>query len=130
MGEHFSCLTVLNKLRLKLLRHLTTQVSSFDPNCKALLDSPISRDSRESDFLVFYQGKWGILEVDGDEFHPPSRTVDDHKRDRFFKASGIRIGAYFDAVQCFNQPDSIVQEFLKILYSVLVLNSHPSTLNV
>lgn len=84
-------------------------------NCKARLGPVQSRQNREPDFLICYEGKWGILEVDGEPFHPPSRTVHDHERDRLFKQSGIRIVEHFDANKCYEQADEVVRVFLDLL---------------
>ena len=59
----------------------------FLPNCLARLNSNFGRFTKEADFLVCANGKWGILEVDG-PFHP--RAADDHERDRLFQQHGIR----------------------------------------
>lgn len=87
----------------------------FFPNCKARLNTPEGRDNKEPDFLVCYNGKFGILEVDGEPWHPASRTVHDHQRDRLFKVHGIRVVEHYDARRCSEQPDLVVQEFLEIL---------------
>ncbi len=87
----------------------------FLPNCKARLGFPEGRRNRESDFLICYEGKWGILEVDGEPFHPPSRTVEDHERDRLFRDHGILVVEHFDASKCFENPDGVVRRFLEIL---------------
>jgi hypothetical protein len=87
----------------------------FFPNCKARLNTPEGRDNQEPDFLICHNGKLGILEVDGEPWHPPSRTVHDHERDRLFKVHGIRVVEHYDANRCFEQPDIVVQEFLEIL---------------
>lgn len=87
----------------------------FLPNCKARLGLPESRQNREADFLVCYEGKWGILEVDGEPFHPPSRTTQDHERDRLFRVHGILLVEHFDASECFKNPDGVVRRFLEIL---------------
>jgi len=87
----------------------------FLPNCKARLGSAENRSNKEADFLVCWEGKWGILEVDGEPFHPPSRTVKDHERDRLFRTHGIRVVEHFDATKCFEDPDGVVQQFLDIL---------------
>jgi len=87
----------------------------FLPNCKARLGSPGNRQNREADFLVCHKGKWGILEVDGEPFHPPSRIVEDHKRDRLFRAHGILVVEHFDASECYENPDAVVCRFLEIL---------------
>ncbi|MBC7263699.1 MAG: hypothetical protein H5T64_04995 [Chloroflexi bacterium] len=87
----------------------------FLPNCKARLGSLENRRNREADFLVCCEGKWGILEVDGEPFHPPSRTAEDHERDRLFRAHGILVVEHFDASECFENPAGVVQRFLEIL---------------
>jgi uncharacterized protein YjbI with pentapeptide repeats len=104
-----------SKTEIKISEALDQAGLLFYPNCKARLNTSKGRDGKETDFLVFYQGKWGILEVDGEPWHPPSRTVDDHERDRLFKAHGIRIVEHYDATRCWNEPDKVVQEFLEIL---------------
>jgi hypothetical protein len=86
------------------------------PNCLARLDAPDRRKNREADFLVCADGKWGILEVDGEPFHPPSRTVQDHERDRLFRLHGVRVVEHFDASECFNHPDQVVAKFLELLW--------------
>lgn len=85
------------------------------PNCKARLGLTDARRNREPDFLVCQDGKWGILEVDGEPFHPASRTVEDHERDRLFKAHGIRVVEHFDATKCYEAPQAVVKKFLDIL---------------
>jgi hypothetical protein len=87
----------------------------FLPNCKARLGIESNRQNREADFLICFDGKWGILEVDGEPFHPPSRTSQDHERDRLFRSHGIIVVEHFDASQCYQDPDSVVQAFLEIL---------------
>jgi hypothetical protein len=86
----------------------------FLPNCLGRLGLA-QRENREADFLVCYQGKWGIIEVDGEPFHPPSRTVQDHTRDRLFKSHGIKVVEHYDATKCYNTPDDVVREFLEFL---------------
>lgn len=85
----------------------------FFPNCVCRLGRPQNRFRREPDFLVCYQGKWGILEVDDPHFH--SQAAKDHERDRLFKTYGIRIIEHFDYEDCLREPGSVVQKFLSIL---------------
>jgi hypothetical protein len=87
----------------------------FFPNCLARLGLAENRQNREPDFLVCHNGKWGILEVDGGPYHPSSRTVEDHERDRLFKVHGISKIEHYDATKCFNESDAVVNEFLKLL---------------
>ena len=85
------------------------------PNCRARLGKEEVRRNREADFLICDNGKWGIVEVDGEPFHPPSRAVQDHERDRLFRLHGIAVVEHFDANRCYQEPDDVVTEFLNIL---------------
>jgi hypothetical protein len=87
----------------------------FLPNCKARLNMGDGRANREADFLICDKGRWGILEVDGEPFHPPSRTAQDHERDRMFQQHGVRLVQHYDANQCYNDPHAVVKEFLTLL---------------
>ena len=86
----------------------------FLPNCRARVGEETFRENREPDFLVCHRGKWGILEIDG-RSHTPSRTVDDHDRDRLFKLHGIRVVEHFDDAECFENARRVVAKFLRIL---------------
>jgi len=87
----------------------------FFPNCRGRLGTLASRENREADFLICHEGTWGILEVDGEPFHPPSRVAEDHARDRLFRAHGIRLVEHFDATECYQTPDVVVAKFLRLL---------------
>ncbi|MBM4046637.1 MAG: hypothetical protein FJ279_16120 [Planctomycetes bacterium] len=87
----------------------------FFPNCRGRLGAASTRENREADFLVCHDGKWGILEVDGEPFHPPARTAEDHARDRLFREHGVRSVEHFDATECYEKPDEVVGRFLRLL---------------
>lgn len=87
----------------------------FLPNCRVRLGPPDKRQNREGDFLICHEGKWGILEVDGEPYHPPSRKAQEDERDRLFKLHGVRVVEHFDATRCFEAPTQVVKEFLAIL---------------
>lgn len=87
----------------------------FLPNCRARLGAPPDRENREADFLVCYNGRWGILEVDGEPFHPASRAAEDHERDRLFRLQGVPVVEHFDATECRQDPDGVVRRFLEVL---------------
>jgi hypothetical protein len=87
----------------------------FLPNCLARLNSGSARVNREPDFLVCQNGKWGILEVDGDPYHPPTRAAQDHERDRLFRSYGIRVVERFRADECFENSNGVVSKFLELL---------------
>ena len=87
----------------------------FFPNCMARLSiSDEATGNREPDFLVCADGRWGILEVDGDPYHPPERAAQEHERDRVFRLRGLKVERYSGG-RCFETPDAVVAEFLKLL---------------
>jgi hypothetical protein len=88
----------------------------FLPNCLGRLSAEDgSRANREADFLVCHRGHWGILEIDGEPFHPAARAAEDHKRDRLFRLHGIRVVERFSATECYEQPEAVVSRFLAVL---------------
>ncbi|WP_414546051.1 DUF559 domain-containing protein [Nostoc sp. CCY0012] len=87
---------------------------AFWPNCKGRLNTPNGRRNLEPDFLICYQGKLGILEVDG-PFHTPERRVEEQERERYFRNHGIRVVERFDAKRCEQEPEQVVEEFLQIM---------------
>ena len=65
----------------QLAETLARAMVMFLRNCRAPL-RVAKRGNSEPDFLVCHKGTRGILEVVGEPFHPPTRTVHDHERDR------------------------------------------------
>lgn len=87
------------------------------PNCLVRLNDPQkpkNRANKEADFLVCYQGKWGILEVDGPH-HTPERRVEEQERERLFRLHGIRVVERYDSEKCKTQPFEVVKQFLQLL---------------
>jgi hypothetical protein len=87
----------------------------FFPNCLGRLRKEDGFGNAEPDFLVCSEGKWGIIEVDGEPFHPPTRTAAEQIRDRWFKMYGVSTIEHFDAKHCFDAPGIVVEGFLRIL---------------
>jgi very-short-patch-repair endonuclease len=88
----------------------------FAPNAKVRLGVTADhRQTLEPDFLVCCDGKLGLLEVDGSEWHPPQRSAEEHERDRRFHEHGIRVVQRFDARRWYEMPDEVVAEFLRLL---------------
>lgn len=86
----------------------------FFPLCMARVTSKNQRINLEPDFLICRGGKWGILEVDGEPFHPPERTAQEHERDRLFRGQRVLVER-FNATRCYNDSDRVVADFLRIL---------------
>lgn len=85
----------------------------FLPNCAARLGLTNSRENREADFLVCYEGKWGIIEINGDTYH--INSAKDHNRGRLFKLHGIKVFEPYEASRCVKEPERVVQELLELI---------------
>ena len=86
----------------------------YVPNCRARIGSTERRRNCEADFLVMLDGKWGVLEVDGEQWHAGLASRD-HERDRPFHFHGAHKVQRFDAGECFENPDGVVRKFLALL---------------
>jgi Pentapeptide repeats (8 copies) len=106
---HWNDLRFRCEEQVKIAEALDRTNTLFFPNSKARLTTPAGRQNQEPDFLIFHQGKWGIIEI----WHPD--TEKDETRDRIFASHGISIIHYCDAQRCREEPDRVVQEFLDIL---------------
>jgi len=84
----------------------------FFPGALARIGAPGARHTREADFLICWQGRWGILEVDGAPFHGPDRSRADAERDQVFHTHGVGVIVRVDALRCFASPDAVVSAFL------------------
>jgi len=114
-GAIWNSLRFRSVSEVRIARALEYAGVLFLPNCRARLGYVGSRQNREADFLVCHEGNWGILEVDGEPFHPPSRKAEEDERDRLFKQHGILIVEHFDATACFERPQEVVRRFLDLL---------------
>jgi len=69
------------------------------------------RQSRELDFVICYNGKWGVLEVDG-PFH--DRKLD-AERDKLLRSHGIKNIQRFPSERCYQTPHEVIDEFIRDL---------------
>jgi hypothetical protein len=70
-------------------------------------------ERREPDFLICLKGKWGVLEINGDDFHSGIvRTTQDHERARLFQKYGVYFIQAYSADQCKRDAVGVVDEFL------------------
>jgi uncharacterized protein YjbI with pentapeptide repeats len=103
-----------SKTEIKIAEALDRTGVLFVPNSLARLNTAKGRENKEADFLICYNGKWGVLEVDGPH-HTAERRVEEQERERIFKKNGIKVVERFDAQRCYNNPDEVVQEFFKMI---------------
>jgi hypothetical protein len=87
----------------------------FFPNARGRVGvTADARETREPDFIVIAEGRFGILEVDGSDYHD-GNAAQDHERDRCFRHHGVPVLERFPAKRCFDMPDDVVAEFLRLL---------------
>jgi len=103
-----------SKTEIKIAEALDRTGVLFVPNSLARLTTPKGRENKEADFLICYNGKWGVLEVDG-PYHTAERRVEEQERERIFKKNGIKVVERFDSERCYNHPDEVVQEFFNMI---------------
>ena len=96
--------------QVKIAEILDRTSTLFIPNTQLRLTTPAGRQNHKAQFLVFHQGKLGILEVDG-----PEDAAQDEAVDILAINCGICLVKHYDATRCSEQPDLVVQEFLEIL---------------
>lgn len=111
-----------SKTEVKIAKALDQAGVFFLPPTKSRLNVGKSRQSREIDFLVFHDGHWGMLEVDG----PWHNLAYDNARDELMQKSGIhreRIQR-FDSDRCYHDPQGVVSEFLQKMEQVSAQHQH------
>ena len=104
-----------SKTEIKIYEALKKRRVLFFANSTAVLGQKNTK--REPDFLVCQDGRWGILEVMGEPYHPSATAMKDHDRARLFKNYGLHVIEFYDANRCYNHPDDVVDEFLNLLSS-------------
>ncbi len=97
-----------SKSEIRIYEALKKQAVLFFANATAVLGGKDLK--REPDFLVCQEGKWGILEVMGEMYHPSA--IRDHERGRLFKDYGLLFIEFYSARQCYNDPEGTVADFL------------------
>jgi hypothetical protein len=113
-GESFRALPWKNMLfrsntEIRIAKALDHAGLFFLSPSTARVTSGRGRETRELDFLVFHEGRWGVLEVDGPYHHAEA----DSARDALLRAHGLQFIARFDAEQCYHHPDEVVQAFVR-----------------
>ena len=99
---------------VRIARALDRAGVMYVPNCRSRIGSVERRRNCEADFLVMLDGRWGVLEVDGQQWHAGLASRD-HERDRPFHFHGAYKVQRFDAGECFENPDAVVKKFLALL---------------
>lgn len=98
---------------IKIAKALDHRGIFFIPPARVRLNAgkpnrPDGRQTRELDFIICHEGKWGVLEVDG-PFHVAQA---DAERDAMLRTHGITSIQRFPSLRCFQQPNAVIDEFL------------------
>ncbi len=105
-------LTLRSHSEVKVAKALDNKGVLFLADPKIRLNTENHRQTREVDFLIQHNGRWGILEVDGP--HHQHSTEADQWRDARFSQHGLLV-VRFPADLCYRQPEVVVESFLKQL---------------
>jgi hypothetical protein len=89
----------------------------FFPNATMVLGATRENDKKEPDFLICDEGRWGVLEVVSEKYHPSPRQ--DEERAKMFREFGVSLVAFFDADRCYNEPEAVIDEFLSLLRTAM-----------
>lgn len=93
---------------IKIAKALDHAGILFLPPTKARMTHGKERESREIDFVIFHEGRWGILEVDGPFHHSGA----DAQRDETLRRNGITVIERFTSDECYDNPAGVVRAFL------------------
>lgn len=102
-----------SKSEMKIAQVLDQRKVLYFPNARGRLLDNYQRVNKEADFLICFQGCWGILECDGEIYH--QSAAKDHARDMVWNANGIWFIKRFSSTECYNNPDKVVDLFLGML---------------
>jgi hypothetical protein len=72
-----------------------------------------NKNYKEPDFVVCYNNRIGILDVQGKQFHPPELAATIYEKRREFIKLGVSLYEVFDAKRCYQDPDGVVDDFIQ-----------------
>lgn len=104
-----------SKTEVKIAEALERAGAAFWPNCRARVGGASHRRNIEADFLVLSKGRFGVLEIDGEPWHPAERRAEEQVRDRLWHRHGLRLVQHYDSKPCYERPDDVVADFLRLL---------------
>ncbi|MGL5926213.1 DUF559 domain-containing protein [Chroococcidiopsis sp.] len=102
-----------SKSEMKVAQVLDQRKVLYFPNARGRLLDNYQRVNKEADFLICHEGRWGILECDGEMYH--QSAAKDHARDMIWNANGIWFIKRFSSTECYNNPEKVVDLFLEML---------------
>lgn len=104
-----------SRTEVKIAESLQGRGILFFPNCRCRIVQDDGYIVREPDFLICQEGKWGILQVDGEPYHGGHTRAKEQKDDRLFHRFGVAVIQHVSAHECWTNTNSVVDEFLRLL---------------
>jgi hypothetical protein len=98
-------------MEMKIAQALDAKGVLFFPNAGCRVKGDTKMLTREPDFLIFYEGNWGILECDGKQYHLDPEK--DKEREQLFKNNGIKFIERYGYKDCNFKSKDTVDKFLK-----------------
>ncbi len=102
-------LTLRSQSEIKIAKALDQRGLLFTAGAKVRFAAGDYHQTREVDFMVYHDGRWTALEVDGPQ-HERAASAD-HQRDKALRAAGLNVLRY-PADRCSRAPEAVVEEFL------------------
>lgn len=112
---------ILDEMALRYKSHAEVAISKalrrakvmYFPLPVAVITVGVRSHKREPDFLICDAGRWGVLEVQGDEYHKSATA--DHERAELLQRHGIKYVRFYGSQACHTDPDGVVRKFLEWL---------------
>lgn len=99
-----------SKSEVKIAKYLERIGINFIANARGRFRNDNLTKTIEPDFIVFYNGKCAVLEVDGEGFHDNSAL--ENERDRTLLQNIFLFVKHYPASLCYNDPKYVVEDFI------------------
>ncbi|MGB6297686.1 MAG: hypothetical protein WBF90_16090 [Rivularia sp. (in: cyanobacteria)] len=108
-----------SKSEIEIAKALDSEGLFFVPPSMVCFSARKGNPNLEIDFLFCYQGKWGIIHVDGPHHYSSTkRIITERDQDYLLQEYGIKTIYRQPAERCYNQPDQVVRKFLELLIDI------------
>ncbi|MGK7898128.1 MAG: hypothetical protein AB4372_32050 [Xenococcus sp. (in: cyanobacteria)] len=112
--------SLLQEAETKIAEALDSIGVTFFVKPNIRLTAPEGKCNLQPNFVIYYGGKLGIIEIDETEkgLNNGLGNQTEKNSDRFLQNTNIDIIKHYDDLRCFLEPDLVIKEFLEILSSI------------
>ncbi|NES07937.1 MAG: hypothetical protein F6K22_37215 [Okeania sp. SIO2F4] len=112
--------SLLQEAETKMAEALDSIGVTFFVNPNIRLTAPEGKCNLQPNFVIYYAGKLGIIEIDETEkgLNNGVGSQTEKNSDRLLQNTNIDIIKHYDDLRCFLEPDLVIKEFLEILSSI------------